>query len=219
MKDTAKTSVAFGVGTVIQIGENNLIKPVLDKLFGKWQPKEWIEEDPGYARGRRLGNILGFFQAAAEYVAAGAIFTGGNGLSIAGAPVSGGATLAGSAASTAAAAGVFTHATAVLGASVNSMMSGDNYNSGKSSEDSFDLENINSLENANIKNVETYLDDVLKNFTKAPLKKGDGVRYFDGKGNSWQLNYGYKNATDAIHGAPYLKTTINGKIIRIPLTK
>ncbi len=91
MKDTAKTSVAFGVGTVIQIGENNLIKPVLDKLFGKWQPKEWIEEDPGYARGRRLGNILGFFQAAA---------------------------------------GVFTHATAVLGASVNSMMSGDNYGSG-----------------------------------------------------------------------------------------
>ena len=130
VKDTAKTSVAFGVGTVIQIGENNLIKPVLDKLFGEWQPKEWIEEDPGYARGRRLGNILGFFQAAAEYVAAGAIFTGGNGLSIAGAPVSGGATLAGSAASTAAAAGVFTHATAVLGASVNSMMSGDNYGSG-----------------------------------------------------------------------------------------
>ncbi|WP_221888436.1 hypothetical protein, partial [Enterococcus faecalis] len=34
VKDTAKTSVAFGVGTVIQIGENNLIKPVLDKLFG-----------------------------------------------------------------------------------------------------------------------------------------------------------------------------------------
>jgi hypothetical protein len=89
----------------------------------------------------------------------------------------------------------------------------------KASEVNFDLKNLSSLENANIKKVEAYLDDALKNFTKAPLKKGEGVRYFDGKGNSWQLNYGYKNATDRIHGAPYLKTTINGKIIRIPLTK
>jgi hypothetical protein len=45
------------------------------------------------------------------------------------------------------------------------------------------------------------------------------VRYFDGKGNSWQLNYGYENASDAIHGGPYLKTTINGEIVRIPLKK
>lgn len=41
---------------------------------------------------------------------------------------------------------------------------------------------------------------MLKDYTKAPLKRGDGVRYFDGKGNSWQINHGYKNATDSIHG-------------------
>ena len=84
---------------------------------------------------------------------------------------------------------------------------------------SFELKSPSTFENANIKNVEKYLDEELKGYTKSPLKRGDGVRYFDGKGNSWQLNYGYENASDAIHGGPYLKTTINGEIVRIPLKK
>ena len=84
---------------------------------------------------------------------------------------------------------------------------------------SFELKNPSTFENANIKNVEKYLDEELKGYTKSPLKRGEGIRYFDGKGNSWQLNYGYENASYAVHGGPYLKTTINGEIVRIPLKK
>lgn len=82
---------------------------------------------------------------------------------------------------------------------------------------SFDIKDIDTFKNVELKTVENYLDKNLKEYTKAPLKKGSGVRYFDGKGNSWQLNYGYKNATDTIHSGAYLKTTINGKIIRVSL--
>ncbi|MCY7015422.1 hypothetical protein [Streptococcus sanguinis] len=83
----------------------------------------------------------------------------------------------------------------------------------------FNLNDIDSFDNANIKSVEAFLDNELQGYRKAPLKRGDGVRYYDGKGNSWQLNYGYENATDNIHGKPYLKTTYNGEIVRIPLQK
>ena len=87
----------------------------------------------------------------------------------------------------------------------------------KPSETKFNLKNPESFKGSSIKEVESYLDDALNGFEKKPLKSGEGVRYFDGKGNSWQLNYGYENAADAIHGSPYLKTTVNGEIIRIPL--
>ncbi|MEF9984719.1 MAG: hypothetical protein RR710_09295 [Oscillospiraceae bacterium] len=42
-------------------------------------------------------------------------------------------------------------------------------------------------------------------------EKGEGIRHFDGKGNLWQLNYGYENTTDAVHGGPYFKTTEGSK--------
>ena len=50
-------------------------------------------------------------------------------MSIAGAPVSGGASLEISPAATAGASGLFVHATGVLGMSISNMMSGDNYGS------------------------------------------------------------------------------------------
>ncbi len=80
----------------------------------------------------------------------------------------------------------------------------------------FNLNDIDSFDNANIKSVEAFLDNELQGYRKAPLKRGDGVRYYDGKGNSWQLNYGYENATD-IYMEAILKTTYNGEIVRIPL--
>lgn len=83
----------------------------------------------------------------------------------------------------------------------------------------FDINKLDSFKNANITKVEKYLDHTLEGFTKSPLKKGEGVRYFDGKGNSYQLNYGYENASNSIHGGPYLKTTRGSEIIRIPLIK
>jgi hypothetical protein len=93
--------------------------------------------------------------------------------------------------------------------SSNNNLSNTNYN----------IENPESFNNAKITDVEQFLDQYLKGFKKSPLKRGDGVRYYDGRGNSWQLNNGYSNASDTLHGGPYLKTTYNGKVIRIPLSK
>jgi LXG domain of WXG superfamily len=82
-----------------------------------------------------------------------------------------------------------------------------------------DLKTPDTFKNAKINDVEKYLDKTLKGYTKKPLKKGEGFRYYDGKGNSYQINYGYKNASDAVHGGPYFKATIGNEIIRIPLIK
>ena len=81
----------------------------------------------------------------------------------------------------------------------------------------FDIKNINTFKNANIKDVEKFLDKKLQTWTKKPLKKGEGVRYYDGKGGSFELNQGYKNPKDDIHGNPYLKVTIGSEIVHIPL--
>ena len=80
------------------------------------------------------------------------------------------------------------------------------------------ISDIDSFRGADIKTVERYLDETLEGYTKAPLKRGDGVRYYDGKGKSWQLNYGYVDATDEIHSGPYLKATVGEGTVRIPLT-
>jgi len=84
---------------------------------------------------------------------------------------------------------------------------------------SYDIKTPGSFKNAKVSDVEKYLDKTLKGFTKKPLKKGEGFRYYDGKGNSYQINYGYKNARDEVHGGPYFKATIGSEIIRIPLIK
>ena len=51
---------------------------------------------------------------------------------------------------------------------------------------------------------------------KLPIKDGNGVRYYDGKGNSVQINKGYQGGGD-MHGGPYLKISEGGLITRIPL--
>ena len=81
----------------------------------------------------------------------------------------------------------------------------------------FDIKNINTFKNANIKDVEKFLDKELQGWTKEALKKGDGVRYYDGKGGSFELNKGYANPKDDIHGNPYLKVTVGSEIVHIPL--
>ena len=43
------------------------------------------------------------------------------------------------------------------------------------------------------------------------------MRYYDGKGGSFELNQGYKNPKDDIHGNPYLKATVGSEKVRIPL--
>lgn len=65
--------------------------------------------------------------------------------------------------------------------------------------------------------VEKFYGKELQTWTKKPLKKGEGVRYYDGKGGSFELNKGYANPKDDIHGNPYLKATVGSEKVRIPL--
>ena len=81
----------------------------------------------------------------------------------------------------------------------------------------FDIKNINTFKNANIKDVEKFLDKELQGWTKKPLRDGNGIRYYNGKGGSFELNKGYKNPKDDIHGNPYLKVTIGSEKVRIQL--
>ena len=61
--------------------------------------------------------------------------------------------------------------------------------------------------------MEKFYGKELQRCTKEQLKKGEGVRYYDGI----ELNQGYKNPKDDIHGSPYLKTTVGSQKVRIPL--
>lgn len=50
-------------------------------------------------------------------------------------------------------------------------------------------------------------------WTRAPLKDRNGIRYYDGKGNTFQLNNGYPCGKD-MHGGPYIKTTQGNQTVR-----
>ena len=85
----------------------------------------------------------------------------------------------------------------------------------------FDLNDLNTFRGADKDRVEQYLDNKLQGWTKEPLKKGEGIRYYDGKGGSFEINQGYAKHMDDVHGGPYLKVSVKGKAgnekIRIPL--
>ena len=88
----------------------------------------------------------------------------------------------------------------------------------------FDLDNPESFRDAKLKNVERYMDKHLNNkneYVKKMIKRGEGVRYFNDKGSSYRLNYGYNKpiftGADNIHTKPYLTTTVGSEVVRIPL--
>lgn len=80
------------------------------------------------------------------------------------------------------------------------------------------LDDLSSLRGARPSDIERMADArfLTLEWTKKPLKRGKGVRYFDEKGNSFQLNYGYPGGTE-MHGGPYIKTTQGSQSVRIPL--
>jgi len=71
----------------------------------------------------------------------------------------------------------------------------------------------NRLRGKRYEEAEEILDRELRdgaNWTKAPLSKGDGVRYYDGKGGAVSLNRGYPGGLrggggDAVHQGPYIE--------------
>ncbi len=82
-----------------------------------------------------------------------------------------------------------------------------------------DFDNPESFRGADFDDVVRKADRIFlrKGWKKAPLKRGKGVRYYDGKGNYVRVNKGYKNADDPVHGGPYMNVYIDGKLVRIPL--
>jgi hypothetical protein len=81
-----------------------------------------------------------------------------------------------------------------------------------------DLNDPNSLTGAKPSEVETLIPS---SWNKLPLKDGNGVRYLNPAktGESIQINNGYPSKTwgDLIHQGPYVKISINGQTVRIPL--
>ncbi|WP_174020585.1 hypothetical protein G6L89_009285 [Agrobacterium fabrum] len=79
------------------------------------------------------------------------------------------------------------------------------------------------LKGKKFEDAEKILDKELRDeagWTKAPLSKGDGVRYYDGKGGAVSLNRGYPEGLkggggDALHQGPYVKIQPSGN--RAPL--
>ena len=197
-KKVLQTGVSFGVGVVAQLGENTGIFPVLNSIFGEWTPKDWIAQNPGYSKGRQFGNIFGLAQAAAEYASAAAVFTGGNGLSLAGAPATGGASLALSPGATALSGAIVQHATGVLASSIQNMMGGNNGGSGNKTE----LKTVGSNKNANKVAKEAGYKDAhdfkeafvgKKNVAKFDIKynKKTGEIFLENKNGKIQIPTGY----------------------------
>lgn len=91
-----------------------------------------------------------------------------------------------------------------------------------SDDDKINTDDPESFDGRSKQEVEEYLDKELvdgKGWEKKPLKDGNGVRYLDGKGNSYQLNNGYGSNGwgDGIHNGPYIKISQNGQITRYSL--
>jgi RHS repeat-associated protein len=80
------------------------------------------------------------------------------------------------------------------------------------------LDDLSSLRGAKLSDVEKMADAkyLQQGWTKSALRDGNGIRYFDGKGNSFQLNKGYPGGKE-MHGGPYIKTTQGNQTVRIPL--
>ncbi len=58
-----------------------------------------------------------------------------------------------------------------------------------------------------------------KGWKKEPLRDGNGIRYTDGKGGSFEINRGYPKSVggDKTHKGPYIKTTVGSRKVREPL--
>ena len=144
-----------------------------------WLDQDWIKKNLAYNKGVFLGNLSGFAQAAVEYTAAAATFTGGNAISFAASPFTGGASLSLSPASTALAAVEVTHATGVLAATIQSMKSGSNYSSNSGVGNPVKTAGRGSTGRTEPKSIEEQMamhetkSDPLKNATELPLKMND----------------------------------------------
>ncbi|PZL73088.1 T7SS effector LXG polymorphic toxin [Enterococcus plantarum] len=126
-KDDIKSLKSFLAGAGYQVLENNGVKALMDAIFGERDVKDSLQQHKGYNEGVFVGNLLGVFQSGAEYIGGALWFLGGTGGSLVTAPATGGASLSAIPVVGAEALGIWAHATAVGGMSIQNIMSGDNY--------------------------------------------------------------------------------------------
>ncbi|MCA5014043.1 MULTISPECIES: T7SS effector LXG polymorphic toxin [unclassified Enterococcus] len=186
-KDDLKSLKSFLAGASYQVLENNGVKALLDGLFGERDVKDSLQQHKGYNEGVFVGNLLGVFQAGAEYVGGAMWLFGGTAGSLVTAPATGGASLGTIPAVGANTLAVWAHGTAVGGMSVQNIMSGDNYNhkakSVENMDEFFDTDFGSKLKN-NVSKTKKRVDGqnvykVDKNMPEYGLKKNDQL-YLDG---------------------------------------
>ncbi|MGX7047943.1 hypothetical protein RU86_GL000617 [Lactococcus piscium] len=165
---------AFGTGFSIQVFENNGLVAEEGSRFRDFSEQGWIQNNPGYNFGVFAGKLSGIIQAGGEYFASATIFTGGNGLSIAASPATGGASLAGSPAATATAAAVAVHGTLVWQSSIQSFATGSNY--GTSSNSPWEIDNRLPFDRETVLSDNTF-KKTSKNVKGATVYKKNGKQY------------------------------------------
>ena len=196
-----KTIGAFGQGLSTQVLENNGIIPTDENRT--FYLKDWVKNNPGYNWGVFAGKVSGLIQAGVEYTGSFLIGTGGSGFSIVASPASGGASLAGVPASYAVATVTATHATGVLGATIQGFANNSNYSSGGSSSENISTGDKtpgghsfskHGAERANERGFSPEkIDSIISNNKKNRTSKIDGSgrktwEYTDNRGNKVVTN-------------------------------
>lgn len=124
----------FAAGFFNQWANNNgkdLTDATFGKLFGKIEPSQKTQNKKSYNTGVFWGNIASFAQGGAEFIGGGLWFFGGNGLSIAGAPATGGGSLAAVPVVSGSAAAMMGHGGFVFGNTVRNVMANNGYSNEK----------------------------------------------------------------------------------------
>lgn len=130
-KEIAKADLnsmnAFLTGAGYQIIENNGVKALLNAVFGERELKDSVKQQDGYNQGVFVGNLLTLLQSGAQFIGGTLWFLGGASGSLALAPATGGASVSAIPAISGSTLAIWGHAAAVGGMSIQSIVSGNNY--------------------------------------------------------------------------------------------
>lgn len=98
-------------------------------------------------------------------------------------------------------------------------MAESNDSSSSQSQESKDFLDHNEPQSWEGKDPQEVEDAIPKDWVKSSAKKGGGTKYSNpGRpGEQVIIEPGWPNATDPVHGGPYVKISKGGKVIRIPL--
>lgn len=184
----------FAAGFLNQWANNNgkdLTDITFGKIFGKIEPSQKTQNKKGYNTGVFWGNIASLAQGGAEFLGGGLWFFGGNGLLIAGAPATGGGSVAAVPAVSGSAAAMMGHGGFVFGNTVRNVMASNGYSKGRVDDKVANMKEFfesdvgkefksNSQKTSKKYDGQTVYEVKNKDLKKYGLKKGDQF-YLDGQ--------------------------------------